>query len=144
MIYSGYLFEVISYEGDADYYATKRLDGLTESDVRFCVELMDNIKDRQEHERHGELNWVSLAEDVKVIADKYILEHPQLLHYFVFERPEVLVEEGFTFADYISEGVPELFLGYANPDDGSTERTFDRFTVHLVPEDCQELTRAFR
>lgn len=40
----GYIFEVRSWENDADNYVTARLDGLTELDVKFLAELCDAAK----------------------------------------------------------------------------------------------------
>ena len=64
---AGFMVEIETWENDGDFYATKTLQGLTENDVKFCVEVCEYF------DRYGNdiINWDVVHEAMLPIAVKH-------------------------------------------------------------------------
>lgn len=130
MINAGYALEVTSWENDADYYNTIRIDGLGSKDAKWLVYFLQEINKQKPKYGGGWGMTESIAEDIYTSVTAK-LGYP-------YKGEIVPLDEVYDFISdlaYSLLGPPYEYTGYM--------RKVDNVSVYLIPADLPDMAKDF-
>lgn len=149
----GYQLHISSWENDGDSRKTKIIEGLTEEDVKFYLDIAKNFTSRNNHWDKKDYptygNGGIKNEDLARIVKEALIAHPNISQPVRDEwtpEPEAIeVDDG---ADWYFEALTEFILGYPDYegywDQVNFCRVFDSFKVFYIPAQAEEVTDKFK
>ena len=130
---AGYRLNITTWENDADHYMTQVIDGLTEKQVRFYIDLASHFKSTNDPRNPGLGNAPH--------------DEGMLLGVFNDVAKQHGYHEHLLSEDDIYDWLTEHLLGYPVEEGYRDEvnfcRVFDNYTVYYIPEELEDVTRRF-
>jgi len=131
-IKAGYRIHVTTWENDADNYRTESMDGLTEGNVKFIVELLKLFKDKCSNKGYFGNCYDDYPDGLEEAVNEIIAKFSDEERFFKFydEHDDDNVVDSFY---YVDDSILNN-LGITGGSEFQT-RVFDRIVVEYIPKD---------
>lgn len=152
VIPAGYAITVLSWENDADYYATKTISGLTEKQAHIVADFAQLFRSSYRfNTKRGTTSFDNLyepsegdLEELYAATDAIIGDDPFFKVVYGWDNYERPTKEDMS---YMSDAVYELMssLGLSGQQENQFSRVAETITVHYYPEDvyANDVTSTF-
>lgn len=134
---AGYALTISSWENDADNPKDVTLYGLKKGDVLFYIHLLKHFKSSSNGEQYYGNSEVSPETETRLIEETYKQYPPES------DTLKAEIQEILTDFRHEPQFVEELLGGPYWVDYYAWSRVFDRYTVHFIPTDCEDVTSNF-
>jgi hypothetical protein len=139
MIKAGIMLEVTSWENDGDFYQTKQLSGLTDSEAIMLIEFL-NLFSREGKFGNNGVDEVSRDEFIKSVEIIIAHHYDTFISFFEHDLDSSINDDEY-FIELIHEVLCDKILGYSEEynDVPYFFRKCESIKVYNVPGDIFEM-----